>query len=63
MNHGQTLIHKIHHGPDLGDTITFPLIVYYVLSMIHCFKTWGHYIGSKDVVVWTNNVILKYFAI
>jgi hypothetical protein len=19
--------------------------------MIHCFKTWGHYIGSKDVVV------------
>jgi hypothetical protein len=28
----------------------------------HCFKTWGHYIGSKDVVVWTNNVTLKYFA-
>jgi hypothetical protein len=22
----------------------------------------GHYIGSKDVVVWTNNVTLKYFA-
>jgi len=31
-------------------------------TMIHCFKTWGHYIGSKDVVVWTNNVTLKYFA-
>ncbi len=31
--------------------------------VIHCFKTWGHYIGSKDVVVWTNNVTLKYFAI
>jgi hypothetical protein len=30
--------------------------------VIHCFKTWGHYIGSKDVVVWTNNVTLKYFA-
>jgi hypothetical protein len=28
---------------------------------IHCLKTWGHYIGSKVVVVWTNNVILKYF--
>jgi len=28
----------------------------------HCLKTWGHYIGSKDVVVWTNNVTLKYFA-
>jgi hypothetical protein len=31
--------------------------------MIHCFKTWGHYIGSNDVVVWTNNVTLKYFPI
>jgi hypothetical protein len=30
--------------------------------VIHCLKTWGHYISSKDVVVWTNNVILKYFA-
>jgi hypothetical protein len=20
-------------------------------AMIHCFKTWGHYIGSKDVVL------------
>ncbi len=30
--------------------------------MIHCFKTWGHYIGSKDVVVWTDNVTMKYFA-
>jgi hypothetical protein len=31
--------------------------------VIHCLKTWGHYIGSKDVVVWTDNVTLKYFAI
>ncbi len=30
--------------------------------MIHYFKNWGHYIGSKDVVVWTNNVTLKYFT-
>jgi hypothetical protein len=30
-------------------------------AVIHCFKTWGHYIGSKDVVVWTDNVTLKYF--
>jgi hypothetical protein len=29
---------------------------------IHCFKTWGHYICSKDVVVWTDNVTLKYFT-
>jgi hypothetical protein len=31
-------------------------------AVIHCLKTWGHYVGSKDVVVWTNNVTLKYFA-
>ncbi len=31
-------------------------------AVIHCLKTWGHYIGSKDVVVWTNNVTLKYFS-
>ncbi len=30
--------------------------------VIHCLKTWGHYIGSKDVVVWTDNIIFKYFA-
>jgi hypothetical protein len=28
-------------------------------AVIHCLKTWGHYIGSKDVVVWTNDVTLK----
>jgi len=27
MSHGQT---RIHHGPDLGETTTFPLIIYYV---------------------------------
>jgi hypothetical protein len=31
--------------------------------MIHYFKTWGHYIGSKDVVVWINNVTMKNFTI
>jgi hypothetical protein len=31
-------------------------------AVIHCLKTWGHYIGSKDVAVWTDNVTLKYFA-
>jgi hypothetical protein len=31
--------------------------------VIHCLKTWGHYIGSNDVVGWTDNVTLKYFAI
>jgi len=31
-------------------------------AIIHCLKTWGHYIGSQNVVVWTDNVTLKYFA-
>jgi hypothetical protein len=31
-------------------------------AMIHCLKTWGHHIGSKDVVVWIDNVTLKYFV-
>ncbi len=31
-------------------------------AILHCFKTWGHYISSKDVVVWIDNVTLKYFA-
>ncbi len=27
-NHEQTQTHKIHHGPDLREAITFPFIVY-----------------------------------
>jgi hypothetical protein len=27
-SHKRTQIHKIHHGPDLGEATTFPLIVY-----------------------------------
>ncbi len=30
MTHGQIQIHKIHHGPDLGEATTFPLIIYFV---------------------------------
>ncbi len=30
-NHGQTQTHKTHHGPDLGEATTFPLIVYSML--------------------------------
>jgi hypothetical protein len=28
----QTRTHKIHHGLDLGEATTFPLIVFYVLG-------------------------------
>jgi hypothetical protein len=31
-------------------------------AFIHCLKTWGHYIGSKDVMVWIDDVTLRYFA-
>ncbi len=31
-SHGQTQTHKTHHGPDLGETTTFLLIVYSVPS-------------------------------
>ncbi len=30
MSHGQTQIHKTHHGLDLGEATTFPLILYFV---------------------------------
>jgi hypothetical protein len=45
MNHGHTWIHKTHHGPDLGEAITFPLIVFFVINhesyiqMSFCFGT------------------------
>jgi len=29
-SHGQTQTHKTHHGLDLGEATTFPLIVYFV---------------------------------
>ncbi len=30
MSHGQTQIHKTHHGLDLGEATTFPLILYFL---------------------------------
>jgi hypothetical protein len=30
MNHEQTRTHKTHHSPDLGETTTLPLIVFFV---------------------------------
>jgi len=31
-NHEQTQTHKTHHGTDLEEATTFPLIVYYVVA-------------------------------
>jgi hypothetical protein len=44
-SHGQTWMHKIHHGPNLGEATTFPLIVYSVplheahIQMAFCPQT------------------------
>jgi hypothetical protein len=44
-NHKQTRTYKTHHGLDLGEATTFPLIVYFVplheahIQMAFCFKT------------------------
>jgi len=41
MSHEQTWTHKIHHGPDLGEATTFPLIIFFMPSpqMSFCPKT------------------------
>ncbi len=44
-SHGQTRTHKTHHSPNLGETTTFPFIVYFVplheahIQMAFCPKT------------------------
>ncbi len=44
-SHGQTRTHKTHHGSNLGEATTFPLIVYYVpfheahIQMAFCLGT------------------------
>jgi hypothetical protein len=54
MNHGQTQIHKIHHGLNLGETTTFPLVIYFVplheahIQMAFCsgipkWESWNSY--------------------
>jgi hypothetical protein len=36
MNHGHTWTHKTHHGPNLGEATTFPLILFSVISHKGC---------------------------
>jgi hypothetical protein len=44
-SHGQTRTHKTHHSLDLGESTTFPLIVYFVplleahIQMAFCLRT------------------------
>jgi hypothetical protein len=45
ISHGHTRTHKTFHDPDLRETITFPLIVFFVINhkgyiqMTFCFAT------------------------
>jgi len=45
MSHKQTQTHNTHHGPNLGETTTFPFIIFYVPShgantqMSFCLET------------------------
>jgi hypothetical protein len=43
-SHKQTQIHKTHHGPNLGETTTFPLLVFFVPS----HKVYTNVILSRD---------------
>jgi hypothetical protein len=36
MNHMHTWIHKTHHGPDLGEATTFPLIIFSMIAHGDC---------------------------
>jgi hypothetical protein len=43
MSHEQPRIHKTHHSLNLGETTTFPLIVYFVpLHKAHIQMTFCH---------------------
>jgi hypothetical protein len=49
-NHGQTQTHKIHHGPDLGESGAFPLIVYFVPAhKTNCHFVLGLLSGSLEI--------------
>jgi len=32
-----------------------------MFAMVHCLKTWQHYLGLHKIKVYTDNVSLKYF--
>jgi hypothetical protein len=52
MSHGQTRTHKTHHGPNLGEATTFPLIVHSMhghranIQMAFCLETQS---GSLEI--------------
>jgi hypothetical protein len=61
----QIQIHKTHHNPDLGEAITFPLIVYSVAShgtniqMAFCPGTLKIPIVGTPMILGTHNFVCK----
>ncbi len=58
-SHGRPWTHKTHHRPDLGESTTFPLIVYYVLghgtSIQIAFSSQNSQVG---VPIWLPTLLL-----
>jgi len=54
-NYGQTRTHKTHHGLDLGEATTFPLVVYFVPSheahipKLGLLQLWGPIISRANL--------------
>jgi hypothetical protein len=44
-SHGQIQIHKTHHGPDMGETTTFPFIAYFVSLHEAHIQKWHFILG------------------
>jgi hypothetical protein len=56
-NHGNTWIHKTHHNLDLREAMTFPLIVFFVISHGGCtqmsfFSKVSKFVKLKLLVIW-----------
>ncbi len=56
-NHGQIRTHKTHHGPDLGEAPTFPLIVYFVPG--HRISTQMSFCFMIPVTLGAHNFVCK----
>jgi len=52
MNHGNAPTHKTHNGPNLGETTTFPFIVFSMINhgVAHkCYFSWDSQVESPEI--------------
>jgi hypothetical protein len=63
MNHGQPRIHKIHHGKDLGEANTFPIIVYFA-PLHETTSKWHFVLGfiSGSLEIFTSRTLVTFGA-